>query len=354
MSATTPVLKPDVQTYLSLYRQVKEVLLEGQRRIESEKVRIYWEAGRLIREHLLQNGGRAEYGREVVPRLARDLSVSKDLLHRCTKFYQTYPDFEKVVARPQFSWTHFKKLITVPDEDERQQLEESAEKSAWSSDELAERIKAIRPEPEREDPQAGTSAERPAAATLALQGPLEPLRGELYTYRIFRRQAVSPGAEADLVLDLGFSVYRDADARLISLFAAGDIVESRPRDDVYRFLNTDRTEKDLYTYEARVEKVLDGDTVKAHVDLGFGTWTRQSLRLRGIDAPELGSREGEAAKAFLQSVLKESARVIVRSSRSDKYDRYLADIFVPQGDAGEEIFLNNLLLEKGYALRWEG
>ncbi|NTV28921.1 MAG: hypothetical protein HGA80_02450 [Candidatus Omnitrophica bacterium] len=353
MSTEAAFRKTDVQTYLELYRQVKEVLLEGQRQIEAEKVRIYWEAGRLIREHLLQNSGRAEYGREVVARLARDLAVSKDLLHRCAKFHQTYPDFEKVAARPQLSWTHFKKLITVPDEQERVQLEETAEKGAWSSDELAERIRSSRPEPEEELPVYRHSNVQPAAATMSLLGPLTPLRGELYTYRIIRRQVLPPGAPADLVVDLGFSTYRYADSRLLSLFSSEDIVECRQRDDIFRFFNTDRTEKDLYTYRACVERVVDGDTLKVHVDLGFGTWTRQSLRLRGIDAPELGTKEGEAAKVFLQSVVKESAMLVIRSSRSDKFDRYLADVFVPQGDLGEDIFINNLLVEKGYALRWE-
>jgi len=32
---------------------------------------------------------------------------------------------------------------------------------------------------------------------------------------------------------------------------------------------------------------------------------------------------------------------------SDKYDRYLADVFI-----GEETYLNNLLLEKGQAERY--
>jgi len=34
--------------YASLLKQVKQTLIEGQQRIEAERVRTYWETGRLI------------------------------------------------------------------------------------------------------------------------------------------------------------------------------------------------------------------------------------------------------------------------------------------------------------------
>ena len=72
--------------------------------------------------------------------------------------------------------------------------------------------------------------------------------------------------------------------------------------------------------------------------------------MRGIDCPEVGTKDGDAAKAFVQSLLKEASQIILRSSRSDKYDRYLADVFIPT-DGTEDIYLNNLLLEHGHAQR---
>ena len=66
---------PDVTTYAGLFRRVKETLLDGQRAVEQQKVRTYWEAGRLIQTHILRNNGRAEYGAEVVSRLADDLGI---------------------------------------------------------------------------------------------------------------------------------------------------------------------------------------------------------------------------------------------------------------------------------------
>ena len=106
--------------------------------------------------------------------------------------------------------------------------------------------------------------------------------------------------------------------------------------------------------QGTVERVIDGDTLKVRLDLGFDIFTRHTLRLRAIDCPEMDTKAGQEAKAFVQSYIKEAQRIIVRSSRADKYDRYLADIFIPTGNepnADTDIFLNNLLLEQGQAVR---
>ncbi len=41
-------------SYDALLKSVKAALIEGQKRIEAERVRTYWEAGRLIHGHVLQ------------------------------------------------------------------------------------------------------------------------------------------------------------------------------------------------------------------------------------------------------------------------------------------------------------
>ena len=155
-------------------------------------------------------------------------------------------------------------------------------------------------------------------------------------------------------MDLGFGFFRDLTARQLSQFARGDIVETRPFKDPYKIFKTNRAPKDLFTYRAYIEKVIDGDTLKVRLDLGFASWKRETLRLRGIDCPELDTPEGRKAKVFVQSCLKDAPSIIVYSSRSDKYDRYLADIFIPrvkEPDPATDIYLNNLLLETGHAKR---
>jgi endonuclease YncB( thermonuclease family) len=102
-----------------------------------------------------------------------------------------------------------------------------------------------------------------------------------------------------------------------------------------------------------VERVVDGDTLWVVVHCGFNSFTRQKLRLRGIDTPELGSPEGEKSKRFVEKRLKGLPFVVIKTYKSDKYDRYLTDLFFlpgvrdPERVAAEGRFLNREVVEKG-------
>jgi len=94
---------------------------------------------------------------------------------------------------------------------------------------------------------------------------------------------------------------------------------------------------------------VDGDTLRVIIDLGFDTWKRQYLRLRGIDAPELRTPEGKAARDFVCRELRDVPSIILRSSRSGKFGRYLSDVFYKSGPG--EKFLANELLRHRHAVR---
>ena len=79
-------------------------------------------------------------------------------------------------------------------------------------------------------------------------------------------------------------------------------------------------------------------------------WRKEKLRLRGIDAPELKTAKGKAAKRFVEALFKKAQKITITTTKPDKYHRYLTDIFLVM-PGGEEIFLNNLLLEKNHAVR---
>ena len=100
----------------------------------------HWQTGRLIHEHLLHHDSRSEYyGRQVIERLAKDLEISDSVLWRCLQFAQRF----KILARgresfpSQLSWTHYRKLITVADDETRLTFLRRAQKSAWTAEELA-------------------------------------------------------------------------------------------------------------------------------------------------------------------------------------------------------------------------
>ncbi|MGE0268152.1 MAG: DUF1016 N-terminal domain-containing protein [Candidatus Omnitrophota bacterium] len=333
-------------TYKTLFQKVKQTLILGQQRIEAEKVKVYWETGRLIHAHVLKHADRAEYGAEVVLRLAKDLNVDRTVLNRCVRFAEKYPRLPIGAGRHQFTWSHYRKLITIADDQERLLIEEKAGRNGWSAEELETRVKT------RKFNGAPVEKETPPSQTL-----LTSARGQLYTYRLVHRPQLGAGKDERVwLLDLGFSVYKRLSARAVAKFEADEIVESAfdPATDRYSLKRSERGTKDLFTYAAVIERVVDADTLKVRVDLGFRLEHTETLRLRDIDAPELGTKEGDAAKVFVQSLLKESALIVMRSSRPDKYARYLADVFIPQGEApapASDVYLNNLLLEEGHARR---
>ena len=49
----------------------------------------------------------------------------------------------------------------------------------------------------------------------------------------------------------------------------------------------------MYKYNAKLDRVVDGDTVDALVDLGFDTWKKVRIRMHGMNAPESRTRDLE-------------------------------------------------------------
>ena len=92
----------------------------------------------------------------------------------------------------------------------------------------------------------------------------------------------------------------------------------------------------MYTYAAKLIDVIDGDTVDLLIDLGFGVHVKERCRLYGIDAPEMPTAQGQAAKAYLESLLGaatgdlhvETVKMPRRpKEKTDKYGRYLAVLY---------------------------
>ena len=58
--------------------------------------------------------------------------------------------------------------------------------------------------------------------------------------------------------------------------------------------------KDLYTYRAKLIRVIDGDTDDLQVDLGFNIFVRERFRLAGINAYEISTEKGKIVKAYVE------------------------------------------------------
>jgi len=81
-------------------------------------------------------------------------------------------------------------------------------------------------------------------------------------------------------------------------------------------------------YPARDARVIDGDTIALDLDLGFDHVisaldfdgkTRLSCRIRGINAPELSTTDGQVAKTYAERLLPVGARCWVVAWGWDKY-----------------------------------
>lgn len=332
-----------VQAYDELVKAIRATRQESQQRIEQSKVREAWETGKLIDEHVLLHKERAEYGARVIERLAKDLGSSATELGYMLKFARMYPI---APTSGELTWSDYRELLSLKDSAKRTEVSEKAAREKWDTKRIRSEVKRI-----NQLTQTGTEPSERLSA--------KP--GILHAYRV-----VAGLEDGERVLDLGFSNYYKPVEKIT--FQPDDILEvvwgapnpnglvqSRKELDVpvrsgeYKKLK-DAGEDVLYTYKIEVLDIIDGDTIKAVIDLGFGFRTVQTLRLRGIDAPELPTADGKAAKEFLEKLLAPSSKVLIRTVKSDKYDRYLADIFMTD-EKGKEQYLNNLLLEKGYAVR---
>jgi len=112
----------------------------------------------------------------------------------------------------------------------------------------------------------------------------------------------------------------------------------------------------MYTYKAKLDRVIDGDTIDANIDLGFDITIHKRIRLTGIDTPESRTRDleekarGLASKARLVELLGDGD-FMLESREVGKFGRVLGTIYTI---AEESININDTLVEEGYAVEYYG
>jgi micrococcal nuclease len=115
----------------------------------------------------------------------------------------------------------------------------------------------------------------------------------------------------------------------------------------------------LYNYRAHVIRVLDGDTVDVAVDLGFHIMLGERVRLAGINAPEIHSKDaaekaaGAKAAAALAEMLPCGDLVTIKTAKADaeqeKFGRWLAQINLADGRD-----VATVLLQQNLVKPWDG
>jgi micrococcal nuclease len=99
-----------------------------------------------------------------------------------------------------------------------------------------------------------------------------------------------------------------------------------------------------FVYRAEVLRVVDGDTVDARIDLGFDVSVKQRLRLLGVFAAERNEAAGKAHASALAALVPANTTVTIRTQKdaTDKYGRYLADIWTTSGAHVNEDMRRNI------------
>ena len=103
----------------------------------------------------------------------------------------------------------------------------------------------------------------------------------------------------------------------------------------------------MYNYKATVKKIVDGDTIDVVIDLGFKIYAEHRLRLARINTPELKAKDESVrasaikAKEFVSNLLL-NKEVIITTSKTDIYGRYLAEVVVDGKNVSDMLLENNL------------
>ena len=123
--------------------EIKKILKNARQKaytaVNSAMVEAYWEIGRRIVEEEQRGKERAEYGKEIVKNLSKELTeefgkgFSRRTLWEMRKLYVYFSDYEKVrTLFAQLTWSHFQKVLRVSDEKARIFYLMEAAENMWS------------------------------------------------------------------------------------------------------------------------------------------------------------------------------------------------------------------------------
>ena len=125
----------------------------------------------------------------------------------------------------------------------------------------------------------------------------------------------------------------------------------------------------MYEYNAKVLRIVDGDTLDVDIDLGFGVWIhKERIRLEGIDTPESRTRDleekkfGLLSKEYVRNLLPVGSivKLVCKSYDSKgKFGRILGDIEIEEKrmigrELTESTSLVMKMIDNGYGVEYHG
>jgi len=129
-------------------QDIQQIIFQSQTRairsVNTERVLMYWQIGKRIFEEEQEGLDRAEYGTYLIKDIASALepefgtSFSARQLERFRQFYRAFSNASAL--RTEFSWTHYKLLMSVENPMKRDFYEAESTKNKWTSRELERQL----------------------------------------------------------------------------------------------------------------------------------------------------------------------------------------------------------------------
>lgn len=133
---------------IQMIEEIKKVIISSRNKIayevNSTMLLAYWNVGRIIVENEQNGNIKAEYGKQVMKELSKELrkilgaGFSVSNLFNMRKLYVTYPKFQTMSRK--LSWSHYCELISIENNDERNFYERECVNSNWSVRELKRQL----------------------------------------------------------------------------------------------------------------------------------------------------------------------------------------------------------------------
>lgn len=132
----------------SLFLQIESIIKNAQsnaiRAVDNARVLMYWQIGKVIFEEEQEGKDRADYGSFLIESLSEHLEpvygsgFSYRQLNLFRQFYRAFPIMNAL--RSQFSWTHYRTLIRIDNQDKRDFYIAETEKNNWTARQLERQV----------------------------------------------------------------------------------------------------------------------------------------------------------------------------------------------------------------------
>ena len=132
----------------NIIHQIQSIIANAKekavRSVDTERVLMYWQIGKVIFEEEQAGKERADYGQYLIksiseifqPQFGSGFGVRQLEMNR--QFYRTFPIANAL--RSQLSWTHYRSLIRIDNQDKREFYLAEATKNNWTARQLERQI----------------------------------------------------------------------------------------------------------------------------------------------------------------------------------------------------------------------